>query len=89
MIADPNLNFVFAGRELLRINQPSENQALSRVAHTAPVFFLLAQLLAVFQQRVRYVHRRTQRGLIDASVVNLQIKPKRLASMKDTGDITE
>ncbi len=67
--------------------KPGQRQTLTGVAHAAPVFRLFAKLLAIFHQRILDVDRRTQRGLINAGIVNLQVNSDRLAPTIDSGNV--
>src|SRR5438067_13815329 len=52
MIAHANFQRVITGNQLARINQSRERQPLTGVTVAAPVLSLLAEFLAIFDQRV-------------------------------------
>jgi hypothetical protein len=54
-IANADCDFVFARAETLGIDQTSESQSLTGVAHTSPVFSLFAKLFAILNQRVFHI----------------------------------
>src|SRR3989442_9500544 len=80
-IANANFECVFARIKLARIQELSQRQALARVTIAFPVFGLLADLFAVFQQNIINVDRRAQRGLVDAGVVDLHVDADWRAAM--------
>src|ERR1700750_2385879 len=73
LVTDAYHHFVFAGGEGRGRKQACERQALARVRKPAPVLRLLEYFLAVLRENVLDIHGRTQRRLVDASVVDLHV----------------
>ena len=55
---------------------------MTRVAVATPVFRLLADFFAIFQQRIFNIHGRTQRRLVDARVIDLHVNADRRAAVE-------
>src|SRR5712691_5488272 len=87
MIADTDLEFVFAGRHAASVDQTSQRQPLASVAVTTPVSSRLAEFLAILQERVLDINRGPQRGLIDSCVVDLHENADRRAAMVNAGNV--